>query len=126
MPINCSDCGLPCDLLVQSHWLEGPRGDGHGHKDLCCDCYDEIVGALPKEQRSKPRPTSRSRLGSITGFNAGTWWGTVRMGDRVIDFHGTCVQGATREYMSSELKGRRARVVFSDETQTRLLSVEIK
>jgi hypothetical protein len=41
---NCGHCGDPVDVKTQTHWYEGPRHDGYGHKGLCCDCMDLSCG----------------------------------------------------------------------------------
>lgn len=38
---HCDECDAPCDDKTVSHWTEGIRHDGYGHKGLCCDCFDE-------------------------------------------------------------------------------------
>jgi len=48
----CKDCGL----MVWEHTLECWK-DPHtsDHVDLCCDCFDEKLGA-PPSSRTRPRP----------------------------------------------------------------------
>ena len=37
---KCLHCGDPVSEEKRTHWTEGSRGDGYGHRGLCCDCFD--------------------------------------------------------------------------------------
>lgn len=47
-----------------THWTEGPKMNGYGHKGLCCDCYDlawmplESVNRSRKNRGLEPLPAS--------------------------------------------------------------------
>lgn len=42
--VCCTHCGYGVPAEDQTHWTDGPRGDGYGHKGLCCDCMDLLCG----------------------------------------------------------------------------------
>jgi hypothetical protein len=67
---------------------------------------------------------TRARQGAVTAFNATTWWGTVvlKAPKRRLAFHATCWLGATQTGLPKV--GDSVIVIFSDETQKNLLSVQ--
>lgn len=59
--MNCNNCEeIVPDRVVNGHWTEGSRGDGYGHKGLCCDCFDLKMGMplelLNAEREAKGKP----------------------------------------------------------------------
>lgn len=50
MAANCPDCTLP--YLDRKYTGYKPDSE---HPDLCCNCFDEMLGMSPK-RRSRPRP----------------------------------------------------------------------
>lgn len=65
----------------------------------------------------------RIRQGAITRFSNTTWWGRIKLDEGPsLDFHGTSYRGMTLNHEPSV--HQRVIVIFSDETRTRLLSVE--
>ena len=42
--MKCKNCNEEVDDKTLTHWYDGPKKNGYGHIDLCCDCFDVSVG----------------------------------------------------------------------------------
>lgn len=56
----CKSCGDEIDAETLTHWVDGPRSDGYGHKGLCCDCYDVgwgmSIASINRERAAQGKP----------------------------------------------------------------------
>ncbi len=59
--------------------------------------------------------------GVILEFDERTWWGRASYDLEVIDFHGTCVIGYTKDFPIKS--GQKCNIIFND--SHRLLSIEV-
>jgi hypothetical protein len=67
---------------------------------------------------------TRKQQGQIVKFDRASWWGEIDVPalNARVEFHATCYLGATTNGLPSV--GDRVRVIYSDATCSRLLSVE--
>lgn len=77
-----------------------------------------------------PARNDRERAGTITVWNATTWWGGIAVDGAAVpsdwlEFHGTSVRGQALGGRQPAV-GDRVTVIFSDTKCERLLSVEIQ
>ena len=70
---KCRGCGDAVDETTTSHWTDGPRGDGYGHRGLCCDCYDLRAGApldtINEERKARGAKPLREWTGDFVSLD---------------------------------------------------------